>query len=94
MRVLALCFFMCGHETPRVDIVPIVLPPATATVETPHGFRAGDLVEVEWQGDWYLAVVREVMHDTYRIHYDGYGDEWDEVVGESRIRAVNSLTRP
>ena len=62
------------------------LPRANAV---PDRFRRGDRVEVEWHGDWYPAHVLEVgtaFPPTYKIHYDGYGEDWDEDVGLDRIR--------
>ncbi|MDD5175859.1 MAG: caspase family protein [Sterolibacterium sp.] len=50
-------------------------------------FVAGDPVDVEWKGSWWPASVLEIRKDKYKIHYDGYGNEWDEFVGRSRIRA-------
>jgi hypothetical protein len=43
-------------------------------------------VAVEWHGVWYPAeVLRRDGSRTY-IHYTGYGSNWDEWVGPSRIR--------
>lgn len=47
----------------------------------------GEEVEVEWQGSWYAAVLRDPRGpDRWLVHYDGYSEDWDEVVGEERIR--------
>ena len=49
--------------------------------------RAGDPVEVLWGGSYWPAKVLAVRGaDRYAIHYDGYGAEWDEVVGPERLR--------
>ncbi len=64
--------------------------PAAPLETEPARRRIGDEVEVEWQGSWYAAVIRERRGDQWLIHYDGYGDEWDELVGEDRIRAPHS----
>jgi hypothetical protein len=54
-------------------------------------WSAGDTVEVEWHGVWYAASVLEVESEgRYRIHYEGYGREWDEVVDEARIREAET----
>lgn len=50
------------------------------------GRGPGDLVEVEWRGSWWPAVLVERRGDLWLIHYEGYGDEWDETVGPDRIR--------
>jgi CHAT domain-containing protein/tetratricopeptide (TPR) repeat protein len=57
-------------------------------------WKPGDRVEVQWQGDWYLADVIEVKGDQYKIHYDGYASSWDEWVDNSRIRAAGTQNKP
>ncbi len=49
-------------------------------------WRAHDEVDVEWHGSWWPAVILEKRHGRWLVHYEGYGDEWDEVVGGDRIR--------
>jgi hypothetical protein len=50
-------------------------------------WEARDEVEVEWRGKWYPAVVLNPKGENrYLVHYDGYGEEWDEVVTSLRIR--------
>ncbi len=58
------------------------------TGDDPHddGRSAGDHVEVEWNGSWWPAVLLERRGDGWLIHYEGYGDEWDEIVGHERLR--------
>ena len=46
----------------------------------------GDSVQVNWKGAWYPAKVLEANNGKYKIHYDGYGDNWDEWVGNDRIK--------
>ncbi|MCW5832642.1 MAG: hypothetical protein KIS78_09555 [Labilithrix sp.] len=47
-----------------------------------------DEVEVEWRGSWWPAVVLEKRGgERWLVHYDGYGSDWDEVVGSERVRA-------
>jgi hypothetical protein len=50
-------------------------------------WKTGDKVEVKWGGTWYPAVILEVKEDIFKIHYDGYGSNWDEWVGSDRIRS-------
>lgn len=50
-------------------------------------YEVGQKVEVEWHGTWYPAVVIEAGQGQWKIHYDGYGDDWDEWVGPDRIKA-------
>lgn len=48
--------------------------------------KVGDHLMVEWKGSNYPAVIIEVVGgEKYKIHYEGYGNEWDEVVGNDRI---------
>lgn len=49
-------------------------------------FKVGDKVSVLWQGSWYPATIIAQKGALFRIHYDGYGNEWDEDVGTARIR--------
>ncbi|MBX7149533.1 hypothetical protein K1X76_10685 [bacterium] len=46
----------------------------------------GDKVKVEWKGGWYPATVIKADGERCFIHYNGYGDSWDEWVGADRMR--------
>ena len=60
-------------------------PPAATAVGTV--FNAGDQVDVEWKGEWWKALVTQVSAGPrYKIHYVGWSESWDEVVGPERIR--------
>ncbi len=48
----------------------------------------GDKVEVLWNSKWYPSTVLEVKGSTWKIHYDGYGDTFDEWVDQDRIRTT------
>jgi hypothetical protein len=55
--------------------------------EPPGVYRVGDRVRVEWHGSIYPAAITSVLDsDRYRVHYEGYGDEWDETIGLNRIQ--------
>lgn len=76
----------------QVAVQPVSAPAASATARSAPLARAlqfgvGDRVEVEWHGSWWRATILEVEGNRYRIHYDGYGSEWDELVAEDRVRA-------
>jgi hypothetical protein len=45
----------------------------------------GESLFVEWQGSWWPATVLKVSKSGYRIHYIGYGPEWDEDVVPARV---------
>jgi len=50
-------------------------------------YKYGDLVKVEWHGTMYPARIQGIVGpEKYRIRYEGYGPEWDETVGLSRIQ--------
>lgn len=48
----------------------------------------GTRVEIEWKGGWYAGVIDNGPGDDGSCHvqYDGYGREWDEWAGQSRLR--------
>lgn len=57
-------------------------------------FGRGDAVWVEWRGTWWRGTVRRVEGPIeWLVHYDGWGSQWDEVVGPSRI-ATRSKAPP
>lgn len=50
-------------------------------------YKIGDRVRVEWHNQIYAATITGIVgQERYRIRYDGYGAEWDETVGLSRIQ--------
>lgn len=49
--------------------------------------KVGDKLEVEWKGAWKPAVIIGIVAPgSYRVHYEGHDAEWDEVIGEARIK--------
>jgi hypothetical protein len=90
------CLFACLDRAPPPTVPTSHIAVAdigrARPLETEPARRGvGDEIEVEWQGSWYAAVIREARggegdQGHWLIHYDGYGDEWDEVVGDDRIR--------
>ncbi len=51
-------------------------------------FSEGDAVKVLWKGTWYDAhVLKNAGTSRWKIHYDGYDNSWDEVVGPDRIKS-------
>ena len=57
-------------------------------IRKPQGISVsgGDKVKVEWKGKWWDAKVMRVEGDFAFIHYDGYGEEWDEWVTGKRVK--------
>jgi hypothetical protein len=51
--------------------------------------KIGDRVRVQWHGYDYPAVIVGIVGpERYRVHFEGYGSEWDQNVGRDRIRAA------
>jgi hypothetical protein len=72
-------------------------PPASGSASasaapTPLGvYKLGDRVRVEWHGSIYTATIVNVLgDDRYRVHYEGYGTEWDEDIALGRIQRKGS----
>jgi hypothetical protein len=55
-------------------------------------YAVGSKVEILWSGSWYKGEVLEVNNGKYKIHYDGYGSNWDEWVTTERLRAQGNST--
>lgn len=50
-------------------------------------YKEGQRVRVLWHDKVYPATIIEVLRDErYRVHYDGFGNEWDETIDVSRIK--------
>jgi len=51
-------------------------------------FKVGERVRVEWNGKIYTASVIDIVGpEKYKVHYDGFGAEWDETIDGIRIQA-------
>jgi hypothetical protein len=53
----------------------------------PQRFAVGAAIDVEWNGTWYPARVLAERGGIHHVHYDGFGDVWDEWVASRRCRA-------
>jgi hypothetical protein len=50
--------------------------------------QVGDHVLVAWRGGDYPAVIVGVEGPSkFHVHYDGFSEDWDEVIPATRIRA-------
>jgi RNA binding activity-knot of a chromodomain len=50
-------------------------------------YKISDHVRVEWHGQIYPATVKAIVgQERYLVGYDGYGPEWNEIVGPPRIQ--------
>lgn len=60
---------------------------ASASAGALSRYKQGQQVRVHWHGKVYPATIVEVLGDErYRVHYEGYGPEWDETIEVSRIQ--------
>ena len=46
---------------------------------------------MEWNGSWYPAKVLREEGGKFLIHYEGYGDNWDEWVAVDRLRNTRKV---
>lgn len=83
---------------PALPSAPRPLPLAHADPSSPaptakeSGRAHGSPLQVEWHGKYYPAtVIGPAEGGKVRIHYNGYGSEWDEDVGEDRIREASYI---
>ena len=61
-------------------------PQPSGSAGAPSVFAVGDRVRVRWQGSVYAATIVSLEGTgRIRVHYDGYGSEWDEVVSDDRL---------
>ena len=71
------------------DYDEVAKPKRIRTALNPTTPTAGDALFVEWEGSWWPATVLKVSKGGYRIHYTGYGPEWDEDVTMARIARLS-----
>lgn len=44
---------------------------------------------IEWSGVWYKGSVLEIKNGQYKVHYDGWGSNYDEWVPQTRLKKMN-----
>ena len=70
----------------KVEPAALAVPVASVAKPAAAPYVAGSKIKINWKGSAYPGVITKVVgKDQYKIHYDGYGNEWDEVIGPSRI---------
>lgn len=74
----------------NVEAGAVVAAPSTESPPSGDPTSVGTPVQVEWRGTWWPAVVLGRRAEGWLVHYDGYGEEWDEVVDTSRIRPAGA----
>lgn len=52
-------------------------------------FKKGEQVMIEWSGVWYKGSVLEIKNGQYKVHYDGWGSNYDEWVPQTRLKKMN-----
>jgi hypothetical protein len=65
---------------------------STRIVTGPVAVR--EAVQVEWEGEWWPAVVLKAEGGRYRVHYVGYAESWDEWVTAGRVRFPTKTAPP
>lgn len=60
--------------------------------------QVGDHVVVDWRGGEYPAVIAGIEGPSkFRVHYDGFSDDWDETIPGTRITgrlSPNAMASP
>ena len=70
---------------------PRVAPPPTTPARPAPKARS---IEVLWGGQWWPAEVLEARNGFTKIHYTGWGPEWDEWIETARMRAPTGNVGP
>jgi hypothetical protein len=79
-----------GQGSERDEVVPA----GRVWLEAPplERYRRGDSLFVDWHGAYWRAHVLSIKKASrVSIRYDGYGPEWNEVVGPDRIKHLQQL---
>jgi len=85
-------------NVPTVVFVDVVRGGDIGTTSEPAAevgsWKPREEVEVEWRGSWWPAVILDRRGARWLVHYEGYGDDWDEVVEPQRIRERRAELAP
>lgn len=92
----------CARTTPVVAPTTLVVSGVDAdkldvsgsSTRSTEIWQEREHVDVEWRGSWFPAVILERRGSRYLVHYEGYSEDWDELVGAERIRARSSTPEP
>jgi len=70
-----------------LSVPPDPSPGKPVTDETP--LAPGDAIQGYKNGSWRDVTVLEVLNDSrVKVHWIGFGAEWDEAVPRSRLRIL------
>ena len=71
------------------------LPVLSGLAWAASGYQVGQEVRVSWHGQWFDATIIALgtgnQQGTYKIHYKGYDQSWDEYVTPDRIEAREAV---
>src|SRR5207248_1308543 len=74
----------------EADFVLRDVDPGRAVREVEGPYQIGDFIEAkDFQGNWYVSQVLDRKPRSYRVHFCGWEDRWDEWVDTSRMRRVS-----
>lgn len=82
----------CTYRMKRASEEDLKKAKETVTDKKMIPYYVGDVVDIMWKGKWYPGKVIEVVEkDRYKVHYDGYGSEYDEVVTPERLILIKGI---
>lgn len=90
--------FVDGQRSSFVAFSPF--PPSFKIATAGRGgSESYERVEVLWEGQWYRAKILDHQRagdapERFRIHYVGWGPEWDEWVSPDRVRPYAPVVFP
>ncbi len=73
------------------DFVLRAVAPGSEVKDIPGPWKVGQYVECRSKDEWYRAQVIDGRKDEWRVHYLGWGAEWDEWVPRARLRKPSTL---
>lgn len=72
---------------PTTGLPSEIVPPANTIEVTSSNLKPGQIARAFWGATWYNVKILEVLKNNQaKIHYEGYGDNFDEVVPFNRLR--------
>lgn len=96
LSLLALAALLVGGAGCPSESGPTSAPPGTHAPAPPPEpaaqvtYTTGDALQISWEGSWYAGHVVEVADGRYKVHYDGWADNWDEWVATDRLRPTDA----
>lgn len=73
----------------RMNYGAIAGPISTQPIPSNRRIFKGQKFHVQWEGEWYLGTATYIDEQgKITIHYNGWGQEYDEIVPRNRLRIV------